>query len=302
MNEVKDTHNNIQANREPLVTIGLPVYNRPAGLKKCLESILQQTYSNLEIIISDNNSTDEAVQQVIKQYALKDARIKPFRQNENIGLEENFNFVFARASADYFIWMSDDDYFEVNYITECVYFLERNPDHVLCSGIAKYYSGNDFISNEKMFKVDQRTPFARLFNYFSKAGKNGNFYGVFRNHLLQQKPIGIHVGSDWSFMAKLAILGKLSFVATTCYHRSAEGNSGTRIKMVKKFGLNKFKNIFFETYSALVISTNIFNEAATGAKFNYVQRKLIVIMIFFQINFKLFVNFLKKKSGRNNFK
>jgi glycosyltransferase domain-containing protein len=166
MNEVKDIPGNVQANSEPLVTIGLPTYNRPLGLQKCLESILQQTYSHLEIIISDNCSTDEAVDQVIKQYTLKDTRIKHFRQNENLGLEENFNFVFARATADYFTWMSDDDYFEVNYIAECVHFLQRNPEHVLCSGIAKYYSGNDFLFNEKMFKVDQRTPFARLFNYF----------------------------------------------------------------------------------------------------------------------------------------
>ena len=302
MNEVKDIPGNVQANSEPLVTIGLPTYNRPLGLQKCLESILQQTYSNLEIIISDNCSTDEAVDQVIKQHALKDARIKHFRQNENLGLEENFNFVFARATADYFTWVSDDDYFEVNYIAECIHFLQSNPGFVLCSGIAKYYSGNDFLFNEKMFKVDQRTPFARLFNYFSKAGKNGNFYGVFCNHLLRGKPIGIHIGCDWSFMAKMAILGKLSFVTTTCYHRSVEGNSGTRNKMVKKFGLNKFKSIFFESYSAFVISTNIFNDAAVKAKFNYVQRQLIVTMIFFQINFKLFMNFVQKKTGINIFK
>lgn len=299
MNETSTAQIHQQANSEPLVTIGLPTYNRPVGLQKCLKTILQQTYSNLEIIISDNCSTDKAVQQVIQEYAAKDDRIKHFRQTENLGLEENFNFIFAKASANYFIWMSDDDYFDDNYVAECVQFLQANPDHVLCSGIAKYYSGDQFLFDEKMFRVDQRNPLARLFTYFSKVEKNGNFYGVFRNQLLKEKPIGVHVGCDWSFMAKLVVLGKLSFVNTTSYHRSIEGNSGTRKKMVKKFRVNRFKNIFFETYSAFEISTHIFNDPAVRISFSFIQRQLIVTMIFFQINYRLFMKFVKKITGIN---
>jgi len=295
MNEVKDIDHNVQANSEPLVTIGLPTYNRPEGLQKCLETILGQTHYNLEIIVSDNCSTDEAVQQIIKTYAARDNRIKHFRQSTNIGLEENFNFVYAKAKADYFIWMGDDDHFDDNYISECVRYLENNPDHILCSGVARYYSGNDFLFEEKMFKVDQASAFKRIFTYFSKAGKNGNFYAVFRNHKLKAKPLDEHVGCDWSFMAKLATLGKLSYTSTTAYHRSAEGNSETRNKMVKKFRLNKLKNVFFETYSAFVISTHIFNDAAVNARFNYLQRQFIAAMVFFQVNLKLFMNFVKKK-------
>ena len=297
MNEVSNAQIHQQANSEPLVTIGLPTYNRPVGLQKCLQTILQQTYSNLEIIISDNCSTDKAVQQVIQEYATKDSRIKHFRQDENVGLEENFNFVFKKASANYFTWMSDDDYFDDNYIDECVQFLQDHPDHVLCSGIAKYYSGDRFLFDEKMFRVDQRNPVARLFSYFSKVEKNGNFDGVFRNELLKGKPIGVHVGCDWSFMARLAVLGKLSYVNTTSYHRSIEGNSGTRKKMVKKFRVNRFQNIFFETYSAFEISTHIFNDPAVRPSFNFIQRQLIVAMIFFQINYRLFMKFVRKITG-----
>lgn len=296
MNEIIDTqHHHAQANSLPLVTIGLPTYNRPDGLQKCLQTILQQTYFNIEIIISDNCSTNEEVQRIIQQYAAKDSRIKPFRQNKNLGLEENFNFVYGKASADYFTWMSDDDYFDENYIEECVQFLQANPDHTLCSGIARYYSGDQFLFDEKMFKVNQRTSFKRLFTYFSRVDKNGNFYGVFRNRLLQGKPIGVHVGCDWSFMAKLAVLGKLSYINTTSYHRSIEGNSGTRKKMVKKFKVNRFKNIFFETYTALEISTHIFNDPQVNIRFNWIQRQLIITNIFFQINYKLFMKFVKRK-------
>ena len=231
----------------------------------------------------------------------RDDRIRHFRQTENIGLEENFNFVYSRANADYFIWVSDDDYYDTNYIAECVGFLEQNPDHILCSGIAKYFSGDKFLFDETMFKVDQSTALRRLCRYFSKAGKNGNFYGVFRNHQLRAKPIGGHAGCDWSFMAKLAILGKLTYISSTAYYRSADGNSGTRKKMIKKFRLNRFKTLFFETYSAIEISTHIFNDAAVKGKFNFIQRLGIVVLVFTQINFKLFMNFIKKRFGVKNY-
>lgn len=299
MNEVNQIHQNLQANSEPLVTIGLPTYNRPAGLKKCLETIINQSYKNLEIIISDNCSTDETVQRVILEFASKDSRIKHFRQPVNIGLEENFNFVYAKAMAGYFTWMSDDDHFDSNYVEECVKFLENNPGHILCSGVAKYYSGSNFLFDEQMFKLDRPSAFKRVFSFFKQAGKNGNFYGVFRNHQLKAKPIGEHVGCDWSFMAKIAILGKLSYVSTTAYHRSADGNSGTRKKMVQKFRLNKLKTLFFETYSAYQISSHIFDEDRVKEKFNSTQRACIVSLVFFQLNYKFFMNFVRKKIGIN---
>lgn len=295
MTETNNIHFNKQANSEPLVTIGLPTYNRPNGLQKCLESIAAQTYKNLEIIISDNCSTDERVQHIILSFAAKDSRIMHTRQPVNLGLEENFNFVYRRSSAGYFIWMSDDDYFESNYVEACVNFLEKNPDHVLCSGVAKYYSGSNFLFDEKMFTTDRPSAVKRVFTYYSKVGKNGNFYGVFRNNLLRDKPVGEHVGCDWSFMGKMAILGKLSFVTTTAYHRSADGNSGTRKKMVNKFRLNKFKAIFFETYTAYTVATHIFDDGAVKVKFGVVARFFITTIVFMQINLKLFINFVKRR-------
>lgn len=278
----------------PLVSVGVPTFNRPVGLKKCLEHLLQQTYHNLEIIISDNCSTDPEVQRIIQDHVSKDKRVKHFRQSENIGLENNFNFLYAQSSAPYFMWMSDDDYFEVNYIEECVKFLENNRDHILCSGTAKYFDGDKFLFAEKMFAVDRRTPFKRLLQYFARVEKNANFYGVFRNGLLSGKTLGNHVGCDWSFMAKLAVFGKLNFLNSTCYYRSATGNSGSRGAMVKKFKLNRFKTLFFETYMASIVAANIFNDAAVNKKMIGWKRKWAVVIIFLRINRKLFFKFIKK--------
>ena len=294
MSELQPTLTSAQAISSPLVTIGLPTYNRPAGLRKALEWIGKQTYPSLEIIISDNCSTEEEVQKITAEYAAKVNRIKVFRQLENIGLENNFNFVYAQSTAPYFIWMSDDDFFEANYIEECVNFLEKNQDHVLCSGIAKYYSGDQFVFNETMFKTDQENITARVHQYFAHVQKNGNFYGVFRNKMFSNDPIQLHVGCDWSFMARLAVLGKLTYIDTTAYHRSAEGNSQTRKKMVEKFNLNGFKNLFFETYLAYVIAANIFTDPLVNKEVGGIKRKLLAVMVFFQINWKLFFKFIRK--------
>jgi hypothetical protein len=142
--------------------------------------------------------------------------------------------------------------------------------------------------------VDRTTPFKRLLQYFARVEKNANFYGVFRNGLLSGKPLGVHVGCDWSFMAKLAVLGKLNFINTSFYSRSATGNSGSRGAMVRKFKLDRFKTIFFETYLAGVVAGNIFNDAAVNKQMIWWKRKLVVIIIFFRINRRLLFKFIKK--------
>ena len=295
MSEDSSKENIPGTNDEVVVTIGLPTYNRPEGLRKCLSHLVEQTYRNLEIIISDNCSSDPGVQEIIHEYTKKDNRIRAFRQPENIGLENNFNFLYAQSTASYFMWMSDDDYFDHDYVENCMAFLKQNPGYVLSSGTAHYYSGNDFLFTEKMFPVDQATPFKRVLKYFSQVGKNGNFYGIFRRDFFMETPVGIHAGCDWSFMARLAVYGKLSYLNTTGYHRSAAGNSATRKRMVRKFKLNWFQTIFFETYLAGQIAGNIFNDAQARKQMPYWKRKLLVIFVFFQINYRLFIHFIKRR-------
>lgn len=280
---------------QSLVTIGIPTFNRPDGLRKSLEFILKQTYTNLEIIISDNCSTDSRVQEIIHEFSARDQRIRSFRQRENIGLESNFNFVYQLAKGPYFIWMSDDDYFEADYIEKCVTFLESHPTFVLCSGVAKYYDGHQFLFTEPMFNVDQNSILGRLFQYFHLVQKNGNFYGVFRTGFLSTPPLPNILGSDWVFMAKMSVNGKLSYIDSTSYHRSIAGNSQTRKKMVEKAGLKNIKKLFFEIYLAYIISTNIFTDPEIRKKVGWLNRQLFKLMIFIQINWKLLFKFIKKK-------
>ena len=95
---------------KPLVSIGLPSYNRPEGLKRALEQAQRQTYQNLEIIISDNCSDDSMnIKGIVEQYMEKDSRVKFFRQQKNEGAFFNFKFLLQQATGEYFMWMADDD-------------------------------------------------------------------------------------------------------------------------------------------------------------------------------------------------
>ena len=93
---------------QPLVSIGVPVFNGEKGLAVALDSLIGQDYHNLEIIISDNASTD-ATSKICEEYVGKDSRIKYSRLEENIGAALNFNRVFERSSGKYFMWAAHDD-------------------------------------------------------------------------------------------------------------------------------------------------------------------------------------------------
>lgn len=102
----------------PLVTIAIPTYNRADSyLKQALQSALEQTYQNVEIIVSDNCSTDNT-EMVIKN--VNDPRIRYFRQEKNIGANNNFNFCLNQAKGDYFLLLQDDDLIDCDFIETCM--------------------------------------------------------------------------------------------------------------------------------------------------------------------------------------
>lgn len=103
-------------NNLPLVSVGIPTYNRPEGLRKTLECITQQTYKNLEIIISDNNSSNLEVVKILEEFKTLDKRIICFQQTKNTGAAKNFHFVLKKAKGLYFMWASDDDIRELDCI------------------------------------------------------------------------------------------------------------------------------------------------------------------------------------------
>lgn len=108
----KGTHMN-----GPLVSIGIAAYNRLDGLRRTLECFTRQTYQNLEIIVSDNCSPDDP-SEMVREFALKDKRIKYYRQEKNIGMGLNTRFVWEKATGKYFVLGSDDDWWSPFFVSE----------------------------------------------------------------------------------------------------------------------------------------------------------------------------------------
>jgi glycosyltransferase involved in cell wall biosynthesis len=107
------------------VSVGMPCFNRPELLERALGAVLRQTHSNLEIVVSDNASTDHRVESLVRRLADQDPRIVFFRQLKNIGPMANFEFVLSQASSDYFMWAADDDWIEPDFVESCLKEFER---------------------------------------------------------------------------------------------------------------------------------------------------------------------------------
>jgi glycosyltransferase involved in cell wall biosynthesis len=132
---------------KPRVSIGMPVFNAARYLGQAVDSILAQTYSEFELIISDNASTD-GTDEICRAYAAKDSRIRYHRNSTNLGAAPNFNRVFELSSTEYFKWAPHDDMIAPDFLSRCVLVLDENPAVVLC------YSRAQIIDEDSRFVTD----------------------------------------------------------------------------------------------------------------------------------------------------
>ncbi|NOY43802.1 MAG: glycosyltransferase family 2 protein [Planctomycetes bacterium] len=116
---------------DPLVSIGLPVYNGGLYLAEAIESLLGQTFRDFELIISDNGSSDKT-QSICERYASRDPRVRYYREEENLGCAWNYNRVFELSRGKYFKWAADDDIHLPTFLAKTVEALDQNPEVLWC--------------------------------------------------------------------------------------------------------------------------------------------------------------------------
>ena len=175
----------------PLVSVGIPTFNRPKGLEKVIQDFLNQSYQNLEIIISDNNSDNPEVKRICEEFEQVDSRIKYFRQKENIGMYKNFEFVRSQAKGKYFSWASDDDEFDKNYILYCFNEYKKNPELILVSPISVVKSnGKELFKRKYDFDTIGLTRTERInkiANYIRKS--HMALYGLYKTEIIKKIPV-----------------------------------------------------------------------------------------------------------------
>lgn len=195
----------------PLVTIGLPVYNSETYLSQSIESLLAQTYSDLVLIISDNASTDGTMD-ICHSYASKDSRIRYYRNDENIGLPRNFNRIVDLTETRYLKWSTADDYSDPTFIEKAVSVMEQDTSIVLC------YPKTTLVDNngenprpyEDNLHLMQDDPVERFYELFSRIELVNAILGLTRVSVLNQTHLyRTHFGSDNNLIAEMTLYGKI---------------------------------------------------------------------------------------------
>lgn len=222
---------------QPLVTIGMPTYNRPAELGRAVGSALAQTHERLEVLISDNASPDPAVAKLTESLAASDARVRAVRQFENIGHARNYQWVLEAARGEYFMWLADDDWLDPQYVSRCLDVLTSASDAIAVCGLGRYYHDGVHLVDERPITLASSRPAARLLRYFSRVNLNGPMFGLARRGDLLSIGFPPVIGGDWLLIAALAARGRVYTLGDVHIHRSLDGLGGDASRLADSFGL-----------------------------------------------------------------
>lgn len=256
----------------PLVSVGLPTYNRADTLRHAIESILSQNYPNLELVISDNASTD-GTQQMCEEYVRRDSRVVYHRQPDNRGAHENFERALAEAHGEFFMWLGDDDWLDQeDYILRCVEFISHNSDCELVCGRVRYFRDGAMCYDQDEMNLTQDSAFERVLDYFRRVAMNGVFYGLMRRTSAKEVSLIECLGGDWLFVARLAARGKVHTLPDLHVNRSIAGASKDVESLTRHSGLSGIAAQHPHDYIALHVLQDIAWESPVYAALGRANR------------------------------
>lgn len=206
--------------KRPCVSIGMPVYNGDTYIRQTLDALLSQTFTDFELIISDNASTDRT-QDICLDYAAQDKRIRYHRNEIDKGSIWNFNQTFILSRGEYFVWISCHDVLESTYISRCVEVLEEESTVVLCYTLA------DCIDvDENFLNLIVRGPDTRGLDRASRChvvlwGMQYAYpiHGIIRAEALKKTQLFSKiVGSDNILLFELSLIGEIAQIPEVLFH------------------------------------------------------------------------------------
>ena len=214
---------------QPRLTVGLPVYNGERYVAEALDSLLGQSFTDFELIISDNASTD-ATAEICRRYAASDPRVRYVRQPRNIGCNPNHNFLVGQARGEYFKWGAHDDLYGPDLLARCVAALDKYPDVVLSSVDKAVIDEAGTVVEECEYTLDtgSRDVTERFRSLVVTDGADDE-YGVIRTHVLRSvRPKDGYHHSSRPFIAEIAFRGRFHQVREQLYFRRDHPSRGDR--------------------------------------------------------------------------
>lgn len=236
---------------KPLVSIGLPTYNRADDLKVCLANLTTLDYQNIEIIISDNHSTDTTIE-VCKEYIKKDKRIRYYRQKTNSGVYRNSLFVLEKAKGKYFFLASDDDIRDKTYISKLITLLEKNPKATIAISDTTLFTKDQSFSIPVFFRPISH-PATSFYTYllhpecvsillYGVHRRSQLFIENFKRIMNEKRPFGV-LGYDDSLAIFLLLQGDLLYVPKNLFYIR---DNGMYLSVYQNLSETKLSRAFFQ--------------------------------------------------------
>lgn len=227
-------------NDKPLVTIGLFLRNEGQFVRQSLESLQTQDYENLEIVISDNCSTDDTGT-ICRELGSDDPRIKYERQEFNIGAAANSIRVLGRAGGKYFMWASGHDLWAPDLVSKCVAELEAHPGSAVAYASSNWIAADGAVLDKESGWYDTRgmDTIGRFFMVF--WGNQHPVLGLIRTKYLRDLPkIYACAGSDQIILTSLALLGDFIHVRDSSWSRRSARHAETYKERMKRYTSEDF--------------------------------------------------------------
>lgn len=254
---------NQQSKKLPKLTIGLPIYNGESFIRKRLENILSESFTDFELIISDDSM--DATPSICQEFANKDKRIHYIHQKNRMGLVWNFDYLLKQAKSEYFVWAGVDDKWTPDFLEKNIAILDSNKDVVGSMGkierygppINEYKLDPNDSSTQKIYKKFRR--FFRPFGVFPvmsesyedrvrtylKIRDDHGVWAVYRTKKLQK----CMEYDPWNFCLPIVLnvlkYGKLHVFDKVMIYYYTQGTTSEGILQHWHKGKNKIRDVIF---------------------------------------------------------
>src|SRR5436190_5010540 len=203
----------------------MPVYNGGATVEEALLSLLAQTFTDFDLLISDNGSTDET-ESICRRLAASDDRVRYVRQTENRGGIANFEFVLAGTAAPYFMWAAADDVWAPDFLETVVRLLDDDPNAVMAFTYVQNFwmPDSDWVVRKtaEFEALDRRERARRYILQSDGHGKANLFYALHRRSALGHGLTVLHwapFASDVLFVFDLLLQGPCRIAPTILFFK-----------------------------------------------------------------------------------
>lgn len=271
--------------KDELITVIVPCYNVEKYISKCLDSIINQTYKNLEIILVDDSSTDNTLN-IIKEYASKDERIKVIENDTNKGAAYSRNIALNQALGKYIGFIDSDDYIDLNFYELLLNNIKDNNSDIALCDIKIIYEKDNSIKLSKCY-IDNEF---NLINVINSGLVASSCNKLFKKEIFKYKYEEGKINEDIAVVIPMLVSNKISYVDNVYYYYIQRKKSVQNSELSDrkfdvfdevKLTLNRISNIdnYNDIKDALIFNQlitlfmyNIINEKKRRKRYRYIKK------------------------------